>query len=969
MTRVAEEGAISDRRNATPADSATVQYRPGQKRSVNRGDSGFAGRAPWRTRSWPYMPANPPVGALFGRESERRRLGDFVDSVREGGGAMLVRGEAGIGKSALLLDTAAIATARGMQILRTAGVESETHMPFAGLHQVLLPLRTEIEGLPVPQRDALGAAFGLTDARVPDPFLIALATLNLLGEAATRSPVLLLAEDVHWLDRASTDVLAFVARRLNSEPIVLLAAIRDGFPSPLDGAGLQELHLDRLDDTAATALLDAYSPTQRPTVRTRLLQEAAGNPLALIELPIAAETQDGKGPLPPGWLPLTTRLEQTFTARMSGLPPILRTMLLVAALNDSTALSETLDATALITGVPVTADDLALAVTVRLVDVHEAGVSFRHPLMRSAIYQGASISQRHAVHAALADILIGRPDRRLWHRAASTPRPDESIAAELETVAKSVRRRGDLLSAVAALEHAVRLSENFAQRCERLVRAAEYAAEMGRRDIVVRLLGEGEQSQLSAQQRARIVWIRETFEDGIRDDSAAAHSLADLAESMAAQGDVDLAMKLLTSASLRCFWAHADERSRRRVVTVAESLPVDDLDGRLLTVLAFAAPIERGQVVIERLRHLAAHPTGDRPAARLLGSSALMVGAFDLSEEFCAASQPALRAQGRLSLLARDLGAQAWSAARLADLSVAIPAAEEAARLACETSQPLMYAIAQASGAVLAALRGEQDRVESLAVAAEQVALPIGARPVLATVQLARGLAALGEGRYADAFDHLRRMHDPGDPAFHLALRCFSIAELADAAVHSGQSRAIAGIIEELEAVAVTTPSPSLHADLRYARAVLADDAAAEPFFDAALGADLRRWPFVRARTQLAYGEWLRRQRRTAESRAPLRMARETFDALGVIPWSERARQELRASGESSRSRSSEARDVLSAQELQIAQMAADGLTNREIGEKLYLSHRTVSSHLYRIFPKLGITSRSALGTALRVSA
>ncbi|GAA4191253.1 helix-turn-helix transcriptional regulator [Microbispora amethystogenes] len=914
----------------------------------------------------PTLDATP---SLFGRESEQRRLGDFVHGVRMTGGAMLVRGEAGIGKTALLLDTAGLAAAHGMRILRTAGVESETHMPFAGLNQVLFPLRTEFAELPTPQRDALGAAFGLTDVRVPDPFLIALATLNLLGEAAARSPVLLLVEDAHWLDRASADVLAFVARRLDSEPILLLAAIRDGFQSPLDRAGLPELLLDRLDDAAATALLETHSPTLTSAVRTRLLREAAGNPLALVELPITADTRNGRKPLPPGWLPLTTRLEQTFTGRMSGLPPAVRTTLLVAALNDGTTLSETLDATALITGLPVTADDLAPAVAVRLVDVHETEVTFRHPLMRSAIYQGASVSQRHAAHAALAGVLTGRPDRSLWHRAASTPKPDETIAAELETAAGSVRRRGDLLSAVAALEHAVRLSENPDHRCERLVLAAEYAAEMGRRDIVVRLLGEGERLRLSPRQRARIVWIRESFEDGIRDDSAAAHSLADLAESMAAQGDVDLALKLLSSASLRCFWAHADERARQRVVTVAEALPVDDLDGRLLTVLAFAAPIERGKVVIERLRHLAAHPTGGRPPARLLGSSALMVGAFDLAEKFCAASLPVLRAQGRLSLLARDLGAQAWSAARLADLSVAIPAAEEAARLAHETSQPLMHAIAQASGAVLAALRGEQDRVEILGMAAEQVALPVGARPVLATVQLARGLAALGEGRYADAFDHLRRMHDPADPAFHLALRCFSVAELADAAAHSGQGRAIAGIIEELETVALTTPSPALHADLRYARAVLADEAAAEPFFAAALAADLRRWPFVRARVHLAYGEWLRRQRRTAESRAPLRMARETFDALGVIPWSERARQELRASGESSRSRISEARDVLTAQELQIAQMAADGLTNREIGEKLYLSHRTVSSHLYRIFPKLGITSRSALSTALRASA
>ncbi|GAA0967909.1 LuxR family transcriptional regulator [Acrocarpospora macrocephala] len=915
------------------------------------------------------MSAGQPVTALFGREPEQRRLGDFVASVRDGGGAMLVRGEAGIGKSALLRDTAEIAAARGMRILRTVGVESETHMPFAGLHQLLLPVRAEIGELPAPQRDALGAAFGLTDARVPDRFLIALAALNLLGEAAARSPVLLLVEDAHWLDRASADVLAFVARRLDSEPIVLLAAIRDGFHSPLDEAGLQELFLDRLDDTAATALLDAYSPALAPAVRTRLLSEAAGNPLALVELPIAADKQSGRGALPPGWLPLTTRLEQTFTARMSGLPSVTRTMLLVAALNDGAALSETLDATAVITGGPVTLADLAPAASVRLVDVHEAGLRFRHPLMRSAIYQGASISQRHVGHRALAQVLAGQPDRRVWHRAASTPRPDEVIASELEAAAERARRRGDRLSGLAALEHAARLSEVPAHRCERLVRAAEHAAELGRRDIAVRLLGEAEPMKPSAQQRARMVWTRESFEDGIRDGSAAARSLADLAETMAAEGNTDLALKLLSSASLRCFWAHTDDQSRQRVVTVAESLPIDDLDGRLLTILAFAAPIERGKVVIDRLRYLAAHPTGDWQAARLLGSSALMVGALDLSEEFRAVSLPALRAQGRLSGLARDLGAQAWSAVRLADLSVAIPAAEEAVRLAHETSQPLMHALAQASGAMLAALRGEQDRVESLAASAEQMALPIGAVPVLATVQLARGLAALGQGHYADAYDHLRRMHDPADPAFHLALRCFSVAELAEAAVHSGQGRAIDGIVAELETVALTTPSPALHADLRYARAVLADDATAEPYFEAALGADLRRWPFVRARVQLAYGEWLRRRRRTAESRAPLRAARETFDALGVIPWGDRARKELRASGESSRSRSSEARDVLTAQELQIAQMAADGLTNREIGEILYLSHRTVSSHLYRIFPKLEVTSRSALSTALRASA
>lgn len=875
---------------------------------------------------------------------------------------MLVRGDAGIGKSALLLDTAATAAANGLRVLRTAGAESETHMPFAGLHQLLLPLRSGIGELPVPQRDALGAAFGLTDARVPDLFLVALATLNLLSEAAARTPLLLVAEDVHWLDTSSAGVLAFVARRLESEPILLVAAVRDGFESPLESAGLAELLLDRLDDDEAAALLAARSPALPPEVRARVLLEAAGNPLALVELPIAAETVR---PLPSGWLPLTTRLEQTFTARMRGLPPATRTMLLAAALDDVATLPETIQATALILGAEVTADDLAPAVAVRLVDVHDAGIRFRHPLMRSAIHQEANLSRRHAAHAALAAVLAAQPDRSRWHRAASADRPDEDLAAELETAARRARRRGDLLSGVAGLERAARLSEDPALRRERLVGAAEWAAEAGRRDLVARLVTEAEPWTLSPRQRARVVWIRESFEEDIRDDGAAVRSLADLAETMAKQGDLDLALKLLSSASLRCFWAHTDAASRERVVAVAESLPVDEHDGWLLSILAFAAPIERGRVVTERLQRLAADRPGGWQAARLLGSSALMVGAFDLSEEFCALSLPRLRVQGRLSHLSRDLGAQAWSAARLADLGVAISASAEAARLAQETSLPLMHAMAEASGAVVAALRGDQERVEGLAAAAEQVALPIGARPVLATVQLARGLAALGECRYADAYDHLRRMHDPADPAFHLALRCFSLAELADAAAHCGQGHAIAAIVAGLEEVAGVTPSPALHADLRYARAVLADEAAAEPFFAAALDADLRRLPFVRARVQLAYGEWLRRRRRTAESRAPLRTARETFDALGVIPWSERARQELRASGESSRRRTREARDVLTAQELQIAQMAADGLTNREIGEKLYLSHRTVGSHLYRIFPKLEITSRSALATAL----
>ncbi|MBO3751912.1 AAA family ATPase [Streptosporangiaceae bacterium NEAU-GS5] len=908
------------------------------------------------------MPAGRSSTPLFGRELEARRLGDLV----AGGGALVVRGEPGIGKSALLSEAGRVAVASGVRVLTTTGVESETRLAFAGLHQMLRPLLADVGELPGPQRDALRAALGVSDAVVPELFLVALAVLNLLGEAAGRTPVLLVVEDAHWLDHSSADVLAFVARRLESETITLLAAVRDGVPSSFD-AGLPELVLEPLSEVAAIGLLDAHAPGLAPTARARILAEAAGNPLALVELSSAWGRLPDDGAMLPAWLPLTTRLEQAFTARVSGLPPLTRTLLLVAALNDGFALAETLAAAAIVAGESVTVQDLLPAMEVGLVDPDGRELRFRHPLMRSAIHQNAGLSQRHAAHAALARVLIGEPDRGVWHHAASTFEPDETIAGELEAAASRAQRRGAVVAAIAALEQAARLSEDPVRRTERLLQAAEGGVELGREDLVSRLLREVERRELGPAQRARVMWIRESFDDGIRDDTAGALKLAEMAERAAADGDTDFALKLLWGAARRCFWAEPALQARRRVVTVAESLAVDEFDARLLAILAYAAPADRGAVVIDRMRHLSAQMPGDAHQTRLLGTAALLVGAFDLAERFSAASLADLRAQGRLGVLALSLGAQAWSAVRLVDLGVAIPAVEEATRLARETAQPLMHAIALASGAMLAALRGNHDGVRSLAEQAERASASVGARPILATVQYARGLDALGRGHYDDAFDHLWRMHVAADPAYHSTLRCYAVGELADAAVHSGRAAAIGAVVAEMEALALITPSPALHADLRYIRAVLADDGKAEPLFEAALGAaDMGRWPFVRARAQLAYGEWLRRRRRTAESRAPLRAARDTFDALGAIPWGERARQELRASGETSRRRDSVALDVLTAQELQIAQLAADGLTNREIGQRLYLSHRTVSSHLYRLFPKLRVTSRVELGAALR---
>ncbi|MEV6877176.1 AAA family ATPase [Amycolatopsis sp. NPDC051128] len=930
--------------------------------------------------------------ALHGRETELKELGELVDGP-EGRSGVLVRGEAGIGKSALVAETAAAASVAGLRVLRTAGAEAEQNLAYAGLHQLLYPVRRGVAGLPAPQRAALRTALGLAEGAEPSTYLVGLAALTLLAEEAAAKPLLLVAEDVHWLDRASADVLAFVARRIEHEPIVLVATLRDGAETPLRDAGLAPIVLGRLSAEAAAELLDAVAPRLAPAVRTRLLAEAAGHPLALTELPSAMTGLDGLDPV----LPLTERLERTFTVRAASLPAPTRTALLVAALNETTSLAETLAATGalLATGTdpehpgalgagadsvrefaaaahpggfaPATAADpeiLAPAVDARLIELSAGAVTFRHPLMRSAIPAAAAFAERRQAHLALAGTLRDQPDRRAWHQAAATAGPDEDVAAELERTAERARHRGGAAAAIAALEQAARLTEEPDPRTDRLLRAAELAVESGRRETAERLV----RAARPADPRRRAVASRllSEFEDGVREDPARVAELAGVAGSVAADGQDDAAMRILWSAAMRCFWTEPGDAARRALLAVADRLPVPDDDPRVVAVTAYVAPFERGDVVLARLRELAGATGADPEVDRYLGSAALQVGAFDLAARFSAAAAPGLRAQGRLGLLPRALAVQAWSRARLGDLTGAAPAAAEAARFAQETGQPFMFGLATAVQAEIAALRGDHKQAKTLADEAERAGLAAGARPVLATVQFARGLTALSEGRFEDAFADLRRLLDPTDPAYQLALRAYCVAELTEAAVRAGQADAMREILRELAPLAASTPSPALHIGLRYARAVLAPGGAAAELFAEALRADLTGWPAERGRVHLAFGEWLRRQRRVVESRTHLRTARETFDALGMTAWAERARRELRGAGESSPNRGPDAREKLTPHELSIAQLAADGLTNREIGQRLYLSHRTVGTHLHRIFPKLGVSSRADLAGMLK---
>jgi DNA-binding CsgD family transcriptional regulator len=902
---------------------------------------------------------------LVGRDAELTLLTEMIGQAPGRGNAIVLLGDPGIGKTSLLRAAATRAHQAGFTVLETAGVESEALLPYAGLHQLLRPVLSSAGALPTPLRRALLTAFGEDDQASPQPFFIALAALNLLAEVASRRPVLVAADDVQWLDQPTQEALAFLARRVNQDAVIIVAAVRTGHPGPFVTAGLPQLDVGGLDDSSAREVLAAHAAGLSAADQERMLGEALGNPLVLVELPVAWRAAATPGlDYAPASVPLTARVEQAFAGRAFDLPAATRTALLVAALDDGQRLSEVLDAAALLLMNEKETADVTPAVTARLLEINGSEFRFRHPLMRTAIRQEASISQRQAAHAALAEVLRDQPDRAVWHRAASILGPDEAVAEELEAAARHARLRGGTAVAVAALQRAADLGDST-HRGRRLLQAAELGFELGRKDLVLDLAADAEPLGLPSREQARLTWIKESFTDGIPGDAAQARALAAVAGQAAADGDTDLALKLLYGASLRCWWADPGEAARDQVVAAAERLDVDQSDPRLLVVLAFAAPIGQGAVVVDRLPHLLPAARSDAAAMRLAGNAAMAVGAFDMAAGFLAAAAAGLRAQGRPGLLARALVLQAWSAVHVGDLRAAIPAAEEAHQLAQETRQPLIMATARAVQAILAALRGDFEAAEVAAAEADQTCVPLRASAVLAATQLARGLACLGAGRPADAVAHLRRIHDPTDPAYHYAVRCYTIGDLAEAALRSGNLQRIGFYIREMETAARQTPSPSLHGGLRHARALLATGGEADGLFRSALQSSMTAGPFLRARVQLAHGEWLHQHRHDAAARTPLRAAIEVFDALGVIPWSQRARQQLRATGEKSRPRTSGACDQLTPQELQIAQMAAEGLTNREIGQKLYISHRTVGSHLYRIFPKLDITCRAQLASRL----
>ncbi|QIY93293.2 AAA family ATPase [Streptomyces sp. S1D4-11] len=702
---------------------------------------------------------------LVGREREIAVLARLLERTPPSGAMLLMLGDPGIGKSSLLHEAESRGRARGFRILRLGGVECEATFPFAGLHQMVGPVLGHVSLLPRHEREALLAAFGLVEGPPPEPFLINLAVVDLLAAVAADRPVLVLADDVQWLDPQSHEVLTFVGRRV-AGPVVIIAVMRRGHTGPFLHAGFPELTVGGVDDDAAAQILSAHAPGLSPAERRRIQREALGNPLALRELPIAMAALPAGGLHP---LTLSDRLEHAFAGRGAELPSATRDALLVAAVDPADDLAEIIAGTSALRGEPVTPEVFDPAQAVGLVTVEEGRVAFLHPLMRSGILQAESLARHQSVHRALAHTLDD-VYRRTWHCARSIVGPDDRIADALEANAAQALSRGAVIAAINDLERSAQLTSWSALRGHRLLMAAGHAFGMGRDDIVHELLQSASRTDLTDLDQARMEWLGEIFDHGIPGDAARVNELCDIAV-RSAPADPDLALDILLVAAFRCYLADTGLAARARVVACVDRLPETAGDPRHLATLALAEPLLRARQVIEALTRTP--PDDDGDALRVMGMAAHAVGHLALAAELLARSEVILRKQG-LGLLSQVLTMEAWTYVLLGDLVRAADAAAEGKRLAAETGQPLWETGTLVCDVLLKALVG--DTQEALRRATEvELQETRGRNAMLSLLQLARGLVSLAAGRNRDAYRTLRAVFDPVDPSFHRVERFTSL--------------------------------------------------------------------------------------------------------------------------------------------------------------------------------------------------
>ena len=911
------------------------------------------------------------MSALVGRDKELELLRSLLAKAVSDGGAVILSGEPGSGKTALLNAADSLALRAGVRVLRASGVEFEADVTFAGLNQALLALRPGFAALGSGNRVALEVALGFDEGPPPQPLVVANAALDLLRAAADVQPVLLVIDDLHWLDRSSAIVLGLVARRLAGSRIGLIAATRTEAETFFDRSGIPMHELAPLDLQAATALLGSRHPALAPRVRQRILAEAGGNPLALLELPTmltAPQRLAAQGL--PAVLPLTGRLEAMFADRVRALPSAARAVLLLAVL-EGTGDLHVLAATA--AGQEALAS-LAPAEQTHLIKVRdgESKVSFRHPLVRSAVVEMSASADRREAHRALAQALHADPDRHVWHLAEAAVGPDAHAADLLVEHAHRILRRGDPGGAVAALLRSADLTPSGPDRARRLSEAAYIGANVtGDLRNVAQLLVDAEHADPASQLGGSLlaaVAASYALLNG-EGDIATAHRLlvgaiemrADL--SMAAD---DALAEALHTLMLVCFFGGRPELWPPFYAALARLGP--ELPEPLGvcsqvfpdTVRASAAALERLADAVRDLRDVT-EPT-----------HIIRIAMASTHIDLAGCREPLWRVvrNGREGGAVTSaifalmfLGLDGYHGGRWDEAQTF---ADEGLALCDEHGYRLIGLPGHWIHALVAAGRGDHAAAVRRTDQMLQWAQPRGIYAIQSEYHFTRALAALAESDFESAFQHASAISPAGRFNPHTNLALWTMMDLVEAAVRTGRHTEAAAHVTAMRDVGVAAISPRLALLAGGSAAIAAPDGSALGLFEEALaipGAD--RFPFDLARVQLLYGERLRRVRATKESRPYLAAALETFERLGARPWAARAASELRATGQTRARPGQPARESLTPQEREIAMLAAAGLTNKEIGQQLFLSHRTVGAHLYQIFPKLGITSRAALRDAL----
>jgi DNA-binding CsgD family transcriptional regulator len=901
---------------------------------------------------------------LYGRDLERARIGELLVGARSSrSGVLVFSGEPGVGKSALLED--ARDQAADMLVLSGGGVESETHLPFAALHQIVRPVLRHIEDVPPPQAAALRGALGLAPGG-SDRFLVSAAALSLLAEAAEHGPILCLVEDAQWLDDASADALVFVARRLEAERVAMLFAAREGEIRRFEAPGLPELRLGGLDPTAAAALVDRHAGVVLSAeVRDRLVAETGGNPLALLELsPALTEAQLAGAEAMLGPIPVSARVEHAFLARVHRLSEESQTVLLVAAADDTGELATVLRAAA---ELGAAAESLDSAEQAGLAQVRGTRLELRHPLVRSAIYQAAPLSKRQAAHRALASVLDGEvdADRRAWHRAAASVEPDPSVVEELEQAAQRARRRSGFAAASLAFERAAALTPDEEHRARRLTAAAENAWLAGRLERALMLLEAARPLVSEPTQRADIDRLLGLVEM-TRGVPADACRLLLRAATEVAPIDGERCLQLLNIAGLAAAYA-GDLEAAVAIADVARGLVVGETPfARMLAQLLiglgdhaegdFANAAPKLREALELAEELDDDAAGEQPVALLFaGRAALYLGDDEVAFRTHNEAAARARASGALSIVAQILPRLATAELWAGRWPSAAANAREGLQLAREIGQHDLAAQQLVVLGVIAGLRGAEDECRSLAAESRELASARGLGIVAEAANWGLMALELGLGRSEEAFRRAREI-SATMVVFWAGL------DRIEAAIRSGERDTAHAWLDVFARWSESSGTAWSRAVVLHCRALLSEEGEAGDLFLAALDvhAEAAR-PYEHARTALAYGEFLRRTRHRVDAREHLRSALDGFESLGASLWAEKARVELRASGQTARTRDPSTRAELTEQELQIARFVSEGHTNREVAAQLFLSPRTIDFHLRNVYRKLGIKSRTAL--------